>query len=368
MALTINTNISWRHELSDIGKASMTASFFDTTTVEAGEDAPTNWLWDFGDGHQSIEQNPVHTYYGRFRQGDQEFSSATHNIEYTVTLTAWSGGTFKNFLTYTPTTTSRYRGAHRDGIGTVPQVIVAARSEDHFSLWGSTPHSSMQYEISELSGGSYDMLYIDRLLDLSAHSVDTFVGYGVFEINTRWFGESYYADVLGDPSYDHPFSVRTGRWNEVTNDWYDHTDPTFYQPKEYDVKQIHLLEMSPIVGHVSIDFSKFAGESDVVIRMVDGWEYQKDVQNYGLSGYLLYSEALNPFIWQGITPKNKGVLSKVITAGSLIIQRPDVFTSGIREAYFSDGWEDEKHFYIEVDGAYPCTIQFFDLYVNTTNE
>jgi len=36
---------------------------------------PTGWLWDFGDGKSSAEQNPVHTYrYGK----------------YNVTLTAWN--------------------------------------------------------------------------------------------------------------------------------------------------------------------------------------------------------------------------------------------------------------------------------------
>jgi PKD repeat protein len=39
------------------GLVPLTVKFTDTST-----DQPTNWLWDFGDGYNSTQQNPTHTY------------------------------------------------------------------------------------------------------------------------------------------------------------------------------------------------------------------------------------------------------------------------------------------------------------------
>lgn len=51
-----------------------------------------------------------------------------------------------------------------------------------------------------------------------------------------------------------------------------------------------------------------------------------------------------------------------------VIPRPDVLFTGIHESYFKDGWENQKHFYIEQDSPHPCTIVGADLYCETTNE
>ena len=51
------------------------------------------------------------------------------------------------------------------------------------------------------------------------------------------------------------------------------------------------------------------------------------------------------------------------------IARPILLHSGIVEAYFPDGWENDKHWFVsQGDNAYPCSIQFVDIYCNTTNE
>ncbi len=51
------------------------------------------------------------------------------------------------------------------------------------------------------------------------------------------------------------------------------------------------------------------------------------------------------------------------------IARPILLHSGIVEAYFPDGWENDKHWFVsQGDNAYPCSIQFVDIYCNTTND
>lgn len=50
------------------------------------------------------------------------------------------------------------------------------------------------------------------------------------------------------------------------------------------------------------------------------------------------------------------------------ISRPILLQSGIAESYFVDGWENDKHWFVSQDNAYPCVIQFVDIYCNTSNE
>ncbi len=51
------------------------------------------------------------------------------------------------------------------------------------------------------------------------------------------------------------------------------------------------------------------------------------------------------------------------------IARPILLHSGIVEAYFPDGWENDKHWFVsQGDNAYPCSIQFVDIYCDTSNE
>jgi len=57
-----------------------------------------------------------------------------------------------------------------------------------------------------------------------------------------------------------------------------------------------------------------------------------------------------------------------ITVNSNVITRPPISISDIREAYFKDGWENEKYFYIEQSTANPCIVQFVDIYAETENE
>lgn len=52
-----------------------------------------------------------------------------------------------------------------------------------------------------------------------------------------------------------------------------------------------------------------------------------------------------------------------------VIARPKLLQSGVAEAYFADGWENDKHWFVsQGEKAYPCAIQFVDIYCDTTNE
>ncbi len=51
-----------------------------------------------------------------------------------------------------------------------------------------------------------------------------------------------------------------------------------------------------------------------------------------------------------------------------IIARPSGLYSGVKEAYFNDGWENLKQFLVQQEFPHPCVIQYIDLFVDTTNE
>ncbi len=53
---------------------------------------------------------------------------------------------------------------------------------------------------------------------------------------------------------------------------------------------------------------------------------------------------------------------------SNIIARPSRLYSGVKEAYFNDGWENIKQFLVQQEFPHPCVIQYIDLFVDTTNE
>ncbi len=57
-----------------------------------------------------------------------------------------------------------------------------------------------------------------------------------------------------------------------------------------------------------------------------------------------------------------------INAKTNIIARPDKLYSGVKESYPKDGWENEKNFFVEQSSPHPCVVQYWDLFVDTTNE
>jgi PGF-pre-PGF domain-containing protein len=64
------------------GSAPLIVQFTDNSTG-----APTAWLWDFGDGNTSIEQNPIHTYSGA---GSYSVTLNASNM-YVYSVVSWPG-------------------------------------------------------------------------------------------------------------------------------------------------------------------------------------------------------------------------------------------------------------------------------------
>ncbi len=69
--------------MSPPGNSPLPVQFFDDSTG-----TPTAWLWDFGDGATSTEQNPTHTYTSAV--------SRTYDVKLTVTNAAGSLFTLKS--------------------------------------------------------------------------------------------------------------------------------------------------------------------------------------------------------------------------------------------------------------------------------
>ncbi len=57
-----------------------------------------------------------------------------------------------------------------------------------------------------------------------------------------------------------------------------------------------------------------------------------------------------------------------ITVKTNIITKPSGLFSGISEVFPKDGWENEKNFFLEQADPFPCSVQYFDLFIDTTNE
>ena len=47
---------------------------------------------------------------------------------------------------------------------------------------------------------------------------------------------------------------------------------------------------------------------------------------------------------------------------------PKGLFSGVSETFPKDGWENEKNFFLEQASPSPCSVQYWDLFVDTTNE
>jgi PKD repeat protein len=87
------------------GKAPLTVLFNDTSA-----NSPTSWLWAFGDGATSAEQNPVHTF----------LESGTYTVSLTATNEA--GNSFKSVTIVTD-------GAAQETVQTTPPTAAATPAE-----------------------------------------------------------------------------------------------------------------------------------------------------------------------------------------------------------------------------------------------
>jgi len=128
------------------GSAPLTVTFTDTSSG-----SPTGWLWDFGDGFQSTEQNPVHIY---TVPGQYSVTLKTFIIASTVTRNGWTEIRFQ-----------------RNGRANSNAAAYAAWQADTWEIaygvsncyWWIQKHSSPYYQY----GGGQGVI---QGLDLSAYS------------------------------------------------------------------------------------------------------------------------------------------------------------------------------------------------------
>jgi PKD repeat protein len=94
--------------------------FTDTSLLAEGQSAISSWLWEFGDGTTSTEQNPQHTY--------------TQTGTYTVALTIGNGSITKTFL----------------------------REDYILVVEPQAPIVSFTYAVSETTSGDFQVLFADQ--------------------------------------------------------------------------------------------------------------------------------------------------------------------------------------------------------------
>ncbi len=353
-----------------VGAVPLKVQFTDTSTG-----SPDTWWWDFGDGERgSNAQNPTHTY----------FCEGT----YSVTLTAWEAD---------------------GGVGQIRATILSTTKKTgsggvEFNAWNSflaasfisTIDAEYQYSYEKPTSG-HSAVYNQREtlynLDLTSYSHGDNVI--ILMYRNRIFN---YARRCPAP--------RPPEQHWVSNDQLD--DIPIYKFSDDSGSPIY-TPIQMISAPDLLEANDHAGE-DWQLKLKNGktctgttWASEDctenpDVFNYPYIHQRKWVDCIQEDIrWQriglGCVPEDPifgsavdvDVLSvwayvhswvtidsitnvNFITTNSPIITRPPVLISGIREAYFKDGWENDKHFYLEQPNCLPCSIQYFDLFINTTNE
>ncbi|KKN31786.1 hypothetical protein LCGC14_0820390 [marine sediment metagenome] len=68
-----------------------------------------------------------------------------------------------------------------------------------------------------------------------------------------------------------------------------------------------------------------------------------------------------------LTLRPKLVIEYILIS-SISTALPTGLYSGVKEKHPKDGWENEKNFFVEQSSPHPCIVQYWDLFVDTTNE
>ncbi len=348
---------TYTYEIRGVSFTQFTVNFTDTSTG-----APDSWLWDFGDGHCSLEQNPSHVYLGRWEKAENDFSpnaifyETGQQISYTVRLTVWKNGTKIAPKTIDPVTLSLF---YQDVAGSASQAEAQQHIWDSLPWWDwTTSHFEailgMKYHLYNPSGTWYSSAsYSDSDMDFSAYPLTTHVAWMRIRINDTRYGVEEYTD-------QESYSFKTGAWNTTLNDWADDL--------QHGIR-LGLLDNDVDYPHYSLE--DYLGHATVQkIRSVDAFDFERELVSGGLDykGYYLYSNHPMLNLYSVASTDDLGRISQVISANPSLIVRPPVLFSGIKEAFFDEGWENEKYIYIEQSNPFPTIIEFIDVYAETSNE
>ncbi len=318
------------------GTVPLVITFTDTST-----DSPTDWLWEFGDGFLSKDQNPVHTYLGIG--------------VFTVRLTAWKSGSVVNVGTAGENLT----GSKQNTTGHIYSTYAAANAAFNATLpytdWSGVNGANISYTISEDIGGDWKIngRFIERATTLSAYSPTTHVA---------WMEHRLLASLNSTLKYSNGtnHALKFGKWDGSAFDGNESTFDILNLPK--DSSGVPIYNMVDYLGN----------SGTTTFRCIDAYGFDEDLSDplatngtgyVGLGNYPFHEV-------RSVASSNLDSISKsnFITANDNIITRPAQLYSGIKEAYFKDGWENEKYLYVEQSTANPCVVQFVDAYAETENE
>ncbi len=343
-----------------VGSIPFTVSFTDTSTG-----APDRWWWDFGDGEVGSEsQNPSHTY---LCVGD-----------YTVTLTAWvddgessiTATIVSTLIKSTPTFTHNEVDAWTSFLD-ASYVSSAGGTSYSFSRDLNIP---VRYAYREkkaiyrldLSGQvkgdnvillQYHYRFLEQAINCSIIPAET----------TFWWSNDRIGDIpifkwAIEDSGGVPVST-TSRIQMISSPdlstQFDHAGEIFdIQVLNGKTRSTNLLfESELLCVRENRLWQRIGFSCEAVPPSPPTFEYSRQMEIFDVKA-----------IVKSFTSIDSTISVNFITANSNMILRPPVLFSGIKEAYFKDGWENEKHIYIEQSKAQPCTIQFVDIYADTENE
>ncbi len=340
-----------------VGLKPFTVQFTDTSTG-----SPDGWLWDFGDGFFSEEENPIHVYRS---EGVFTVTLKSFLIDSTIAAGTIQGDIAAASESVDSTTAGTYN--------TFDDAQTAFNATLPFSDWtGSVVQ--MQYQILDHHiNNKWDFRGSRLWRNFKLASILTTTDIVYLRLKLAGVGQvgvikhHHYNDIDISTGKYIPFALKVGKWNGSFDGNENQFDLDFlnYNPSEF----MPILDLESFFG--------IAGEQTFSLNDAYSWEKllvdplpytggTRDYAGYGTSG------GLGSFTYAAYRTLagNKDSETKVnyITANENVIVRPPVLFSGIKEAYFKDGWENEKHLYIEQTNAQPCTIQFVDVYAETENE
>ncbi|KKN31785.1 hypothetical protein LCGC14_0820380 [marine sediment metagenome] len=322
---------------SNIVQAVFPASiqFTDTSTGN-----PTKWFWDFGDGTSSDSQNPLHVYQA---QG-----------VYSVKLKAWNnnGSLVSNGDFVTSRGKIRLITTTINGLGGSPDEDVFWTEWIGMPVdnWGSGSDFGVNYRHNLTGvlwsswGRSYGGNKTEVDIDLSSYDITLHICQWT---NTLYGASSTINGTFGQKAVKQGFNAAGIGLDGV---------------------------LTKNTDGIIVDLDDFIGQpkfENLILR--DSGNYSVRYPSIGAAGnsdHYSYSHSTKLELWAFPSDTDFDTVFKpnFITVNDNVILRPPVLFSGIKEAYFKDGWENEKHIYIEQSKAQPCTIQFVDIYADTENE
>ncbi len=354
-----------------VGSIPFTVNFTDLSTG-----APNLFWWDFGDGSVgSGVQNPSHTY---LCAGN-----------YSVTLTAWVDD---GWADVSATTISSLTKDSVDPIMYDEPTAWVAMQNDSYTDAGMSGTKYRYYKTAHVPARYYysDVKATYRL-DLSSYVAGNQLI--ILKYQYRYIGAAINCVyTVGDVywwSNNRLDEIPIVKWSPIAGGGFK----TKYVQM---ISAPHLLPQYEHAGEL-FDIEVNNGKRDDVptqAGMTTGQLYELFQQGSDLYGVVCMNENID---WQRIgvscekMPPNQDILNQLdfniptfrvydfvsvdseiktnyITSNSNVIVRPPILYSGIKEAYFKDGWQNEKYFYIEQNKAQPCNVQFVDIYAETENE